>query len=40
MNYSPVVIVSGEPNRIFLEIFFKAKKKKLKDQSFLLLLKS
>jgi|TARA_B110000971_G_scaffold202384_1_gene222094 4-hydroxythreonine-4-phosphate dehydrogenase len=30
MNYSPVVIVSGEPNSIFLEIFFKAKKKKIK----------
>ena len=23
MNYSPILIVSGEPNSIFLEIFFK-----------------
>ena len=27
MNYSPIVIVSGEPNSIFLEIFFKTLKK-------------
>ena len=26
MNYKPVIIVSGEPHSIFLEIFFKAKK--------------
>ena len=24
MNYKPILIVSGEPNSIFLEIFFKA----------------
>ena len=23
MNYSPILIVAGEPNSIFLEIFFK-----------------
>ena len=27
MNYKPIVIVNGEPNSIFLEIFFKALKK-------------
>ena len=27
MNYSPILIVSGEPNSIFLEIFFKVLKK-------------
>ena len=27
MNYSPILIVSGEPNSIFLEIFFKILKK-------------
>ena len=32
MNYNPIIIVAGEPNSIFLEIFFKAKKKNLKDQ--------
>ena len=28
MNYSPILIVSGEPNSVFLEIFFKILKKK------------
>ena len=28
MNYKPIIIVAGEPNSIFLEIFFKAFKKK------------
>ena len=28
MNYKPIVIVAGEPNSIFLEIFFKSLKKK------------
>ena len=28
MNYKPIIIVSGEPNSIFLEIFFKSIKKK------------
>ena len=27
MNYSPILIVTGEPNSIFLEIFFKVLKK-------------
>ncbi len=28
MNYKPIIIVAGEPNSIFLEIFFKSFKKK------------
>ena len=33
MNYNPILIVAGEPNSIFLEIFFKVIKKiKLKVQ--------
>ena len=28
MNYKPILIVHGEPNSIFLEIFFKAIKNK------------
>ena len=27
MNYKPIIVVAGEPNSLFLEIFFKAKKK-------------
>ena len=27
MNYSPILIVAGEPNSIFFEIFFKSLKK-------------
>jgi 4-hydroxythreonine-4-phosphate dehydrogenase len=27
VNYKPIIVVAGEPNSIFLEIFFKAKKK-------------
>ena len=27
MNYKPIIVVAGEPNSIFLEILFKAKKK-------------
>ncbi len=30
MNYKPIIIINGEPNSIFLEIFFKALKKKYK----------
>jgi 4-hydroxythreonine-4-phosphate dehydrogenase len=30
MNYNPILIVEGEPNSIFFEIFFKAIKKKIK----------
>ena len=27
MNYEPIVIVAGEPNSVFLELFFKSFKK-------------
>ena len=30
MKYSPILIVSGEPNSIFIEIFFKVLQKKIK----------
>jgi len=30
MNYKPIIIVAGEPNSVFFEIFFKVKKKKIK----------
>ena len=30
MNYKPIIIVAGEPNRIFFELFFKVIKKKIK----------
>ncbi len=30
MNYKPILIVAGEPNSIFFEIFFKSFKKKYK----------
>ena len=30
MNYKPILIVAGEPNSIFFEIFFKTIKKKNK----------
>ena len=30
MSYKPIIIVNGEPNSIFFEIFFKALKKKYK----------
>ena len=29
MNYKPIIIVAGEPNSIFFELFFKVIKKKL-----------
>ena len=28
MSYKPIIIIAGEPNSIFLEIFFKTFKKK------------
>ena len=28
MSYNPIIIIAGEPNSIFLEIFFKTLKKK------------
>ena len=30
MNYKPIIIVAGEPNSIFSELFFKVIKKKIK----------
>jgi 4-hydroxy-L-threonine phosphate dehydrogenase PdxA len=30
MNYKPIVIVAGEPNSVFFELFFKVIKKKIK----------
>ena len=30
MSYKPIIIVAGEPNSIFFEIFFKVIKKKIK----------
>ena len=30
MNYKPIIIVAGEPNSIFFELFFKVIKKKIK----------
>ncbi len=30
MNFKPITIIAGEPNSIFLEIFFKTLKKKIK----------
>ena len=31
MNFKPIIVVAGEPNSVFFEIFFKAlKKKKIK----------
>ena len=30
MNYKPLIIVAGEPNSIFFEIFFKVIKRKIK----------
>ena len=30
MNYKPIIIVAGEPNSIFFELFFKVIRKKIK----------
>jgi len=30
VNYKPIIIVAGEPNSVFFEIFFKILKKKIK----------
>ena len=30
MNYKPIIIVAGEPNSVFFELFFKVIKKKIK----------
>ena len=39
MNFSPILIVSGEPNSVFLEIFFKTLKLKIKSPLILIYLK-
>ena len=39
MKYSPIIIVAGEPNSIFLEIYFKSLKK-IKIKSPLILIAS
>ena len=40
MNYKPILIVAGEPNSIFFEIFLKSlKKKKLKSPIILIFQK-
>ena len=36
MNYKPIVILNGEPNSVFLEIFFKALKKKYRSHIILI----
>ena len=30
MNYKPIIVVAGEPNSVFFELFFKVIKKKIK----------
>jgi len=30
VSYKPIIIVAGEPNSIFFELFFKVQKKKIK----------
>ena len=40
MNYKPILIVAGEPNSVFLEIFFKALKKKIKSPIIIICSKS
>ena len=30
VNYKPIIIVAGEPNSVFFELFFKVIKKKIK----------
>ena len=30
MNYKPIIIVAGEPNSVFFELFFKVINKKIK----------
>ena len=34
MSYKPIVIVAGEPNSVFIEIFLNIIKKKFKSQLF------
>ena len=40
MKLKPILIVSAEPNSIFLEIFFKALKKKIKSPIILIASKN
>ena len=32
MNRKPIIIVTGEPNSVFLELFFKVYKKRIKNK--------
>ena len=36
MNYKPILVVNGEPNSVFLEIFFKSIKKNHKSSIILI----
>ena len=40
MNYKPIIIVAGEPNSIFFELFFKVIKKKIKSPIILIASKT
>ena len=40
MSYKPIIIVAGEPNSIFLEIFFKSFKIKIKSPLILIASKN
>ena len=40
MNYKPIIIVAGEPNSVFFEIFFKVIKKKIKSPIILIASKN
>ena len=39
MNYKPIIIVAGEPNSVFFELFFNAVKKKIKSPIILIATK-
>ena len=39
MNYKPIIIVAGEPNSVFFEIFLKVLKKKIKSPIILITYK-
>ena len=36
MNYKPIIIVAGEPNSVFFELFFNVVNKKIKSQIILI----
>ena len=38
MNKEPIIIVAGEPNSIFLEIFFKSIKKKIYNRPLIIIV--